>query len=107
MAVLIRNPRMPWADRGYRQLYRGGADGRDRDERSPSTLLSATHLTLGRGEHRGKAPAPGANRDPIESAAQLGGEFRERAHRQQKKRRDRGVRVGRFGSRHSGSSFAK
>jgi hypothetical protein len=73
------------ADWGYRQLYRGGTDGRGGDERSPSTLLSATHLVLGCGEHRSKALSLGASWDAIKPTAQLGGEFRERAHRQQQK----------------------
>jgi hypothetical protein len=50
-------------------------------ERSPSTPLAATDLALCRGEHRGKARALPASRDPIKPTAQLGGEFRERAHR--------------------------
>jgi hypothetical protein len=74
------------------------------DERS-STLLSATDLALRRGEHRGKTRSLSASRDAIKPAAQLGGKFRERAHRQQQKRRDRGGGVGRFVSGHSGSSF--
>ena len=80
MAVLIRKPLDALgADQGYRQLYRGGADGRGRAARSPSTLLSAMHLALGRGDHRGKARSLGAGWDTIKPTAQLGSEFRERA----------------------------
>jgi hypothetical protein len=61
---------MPWALIGATGSFIEAApDGRGRDERSPSTLLSATHLALGRGDHRGKARSLGAGWDAITPAA--------------------------------------